>query len=147
MEVEPRLRNLAEKVRRFPLELSEKDTERTLVEPFIEALGYDTRDPEEVRTQFEIAIGSMTVRCDYVIMQHGEPSILIECKKVSARLDDPGQLSSYFGQMPSALLGIYTNGLQYRFYAEQIHGRVKRMDEDPFLDFDLHNFRLPDLVR
>ena len=134
------LRELAEKARRFPPELSEKDTETTLVEPFIEALGFDTRDPEEVRTQFEIAIGSMTVKCDYVILQHGEPVILIECKKVSARLDNPGQLSSYFGQMPSALLGIYTIGLEYRFYADQIHGRVKRMDEDPFLEFDIHNF-------
>ena len=140
MEVESRLRELAEKARRFPPGLSEKDTERTIVEPFIEALGYDTRDPEEVRTQFKIAIGSTTVKCDYVIIQHGEPVMLIECKKVSARLDNPGQLSSYFGQIPSALLGIYTNGLGYRFYAEQIHGRVKRMDEDPFLNFDLLNF-------
>lgn len=140
MEVESRLRVLAEKARRFTLELSEKDTERTLVEPFIEALGYDTRDPEEVRTQFEIAIGSMTVKCDYVIMKQEEPIVLIECKKVSARLDNPGQLASYFGQTPSALLGIYTNGLEYRFYAEQLHGRVKRMDEEPFLDFDLRNF-------
>ena len=138
--IESRLRELAERASGFPPNLSEKDTERALVEPFIDALGYDTRDPEEVRTQFEIAIGSMTVKCDYVIVQHGEPAILIECKKVGARLDNPGQLSSYFGQIPSALLGIYTNGLEYRFYAEKIHGRVKRMDEDPFLDFNLRNF-------
>ena len=74
------------------------------MEPFIDALEFDTRDPEELRTQFEIAIGSMTVKCDYVIIQHGEPVILIECKKVSARLNNPGQLSSYFGRMPSVSL-------------------------------------------
>ena len=138
--IEPRLRELAERARGFSRNLSEKDTERTLVEPFIDALGYDTRDPGEVKTQFEITIGSMTVKCDYVIIQHGEPAILIECKKVSARLDDSGQLSSYFSQIPGALLGIYTNGVEYRFYAEEKHGRVKRMDKEPFLDFDLSNF-------
>ena len=138
--IESRLRELAERARRFPSNLSEKDTERALVEPFIDALGYDSRDPEEVRSQFEISIGSMALRCDYVIMRCGEPSILIECKKVSARLDDQGQLASYFGQLPSAVVGIYTNGLQYLLYAERVHGRVKRMDEEPFLELDLRNY-------
>ena len=138
--VEYRLRKLAERARRIPSNLSEKDTERTLVEPFIDALGYDSRDPEEVRSQFEISIGSMALRCDYVIMHRGEPSILIECKKVSARLDNQGQLASYFSQLPSAVVGIYTNGLQYLLYAERVHGRVKGMDEEPFLEFDLRNY-------
>lgn len=138
--IESRLRELAERALRFPSNMSEKDTERALVEPFIDALGYDSRDPEEVRSQFEISIGSMALRCDYAIMQRGHPSILIECKRASARLDDPGQLSSYFAQLPSAMVGIYTNGLQYLLYAERVHGRVKRMDEVPFLKFDLRDF-------
>ena len=138
--IESGLRELSERALRLPSNLSEKDTERALVEPFIDALGYDSRDPEEVRSQFEISIGSMALRCDYVIMQRGEPSILIECKKVGARLDNPGQLSSYFGQLPSAIIGIYTNGLQYLLYTERVHDRVKRMDEEPFLDFDLRSF-------
>ena len=134
-----RLSELVEWVRRHPRPQSERDTERLLVEPFIEALGYDPRNPDEVRTQQEIRIGSTITRCDYAILHGQDIRVLIECKKSDVRLEAPGQLASYFSQVTTALLGIYTNGIEYRFYAEKREGVVKRMDDEPFMTLDLRS--------
>ena len=140
MSAQERLNSLADQVRRHPPgPLSERDTERILVDPFIEALGYDPRNPDEVRTQQEIRIGSTITRCDYAILHGQDIRVLMECKKSSVRLEDPGQLASYFSQVTTALLGIYTNGIEYRFYAEKREGVVKRMDDEPFVTLDLRN--------
>ena len=146
MSVEDRLLELAERVRRMSVEgYSERSTERYLVEPFIDALGYDSRDPAEVQPQLPIQIGSTTGLCDYAIILKNEVRVLVECKRVGVNLDTQGQLSSYFSQVPTALLGIYTNGTEYRFYAEQNYGRVKRMDSAPFLILRLDNIDQPDV--
>ena len=140
MSVQARLNRLADTVRRSSSRsLSERETERILVEPFISALGYDPHDPDEVRTQQEIKIGSTTTRCDYAILHGHEIRVLMECKKSSVRLQNPEQLSSYFSQIPTALLGVFTNGVEYRFYAEKRVDGVKRMDDEPFATLDLHN--------
>ena len=118
---------------------SERETEQYLVGPFIDALGYDSHNPGEVLMQLPIRMGSTTKNCDYAIKLHGEMRILIECKKASMPLDDSGQLASYFSQVDTALLGIYTNGIEYRFHSEQNRGRVKQMDKEPFLVLDLQN--------
>ena len=118
---------------------SERATEQYLVGPFIDALGYDAHDPTEVLMQFPIRMGSTKKNCDYAIRLDGEVRILIECKKASMPLDDSGQLASYFSQVSTAMLGIYTNGIEYRFYSEGNQGRVKQMDVEPFLVLDLRN--------
>ena len=140
MSTEDRLRRLGESIKGMPFNgFSERETERYLVEPFLDALGYDPRNPNEVKSQFPIKIGSTTRNCDFAVRAGGEVRILVEAKRSNASLDSPGQLASYFSQVPTALLGIYTNGLEYRFYAERNRGRVKQMDSDPFLVLDLRH--------
>ena len=143
MSAEDRLRRLGEDINGMHVNgFSERETERYLVEPFLDALGYDSRNPNEVKTQFPIQIGSTTKSCDYAVKIDDEVRVLVEGKRSSVSLDSPGQLASYFSQVPTALLGIYTNGLEYRFYAERNRGRVKQMDSDPFLVLDLRHFEL-----
>ena len=114
MSVENEVHRLAESIRVMTVAgFSERDTERSLVEPFLSALGYDSRDPNEVKGQFPIQIGSTTNSCDYAVTVDGEVRVLVEVKRPSVSLDHPGQLASYFSQVQSALLGIYTNGLEY----------------------------------
>ena len=140
MSVEIGLRELAQRLQGMPAAgFTERETERYLVEPFIDALGYDSRNPSEVQAQLPIQIGSTTRNCDYAIKLHGEVRVLIECKRANVSLDSPNQLASYFSQVSTALLGIYTNGLEYRFYAERNQGRVKQMDSDPFLILSLRD--------
>ena len=148
MSVEAQLRALAERVQSMPTSgFTERETERYLVEPFLDALGYDSRNPGEVEAQFPVKIGSTTRICDYAITVENEVRVLVEAKKASVSLDSPGQLASYFSQVPTALLGIYTNGLEYRFYTEHNQGRVKRMDDNPFLTLDLRNLDQPAIGR
>ncbi len=138
MSVEDRLHHLAESIHGMTVAgFSERETERSLIEPFLDALGYESRNPNEVQTQYPIRIGSTTTSCDYAIKVGDEVRVLVEAKKPSVSLESPGQLDSYFSRVPTALLGIYTNGLEYRFYAERNLGRVKQMDGDPFLVLDL----------
>ena len=138
MSVENELHRLAERIRDMPVAgFSERQTEQYLVGPFLDGLGYDSRNPNEVQSQFPIQIGSTSRSCDYAVVVDGEVRVLVEVKKPSVSLDDPGQLGSYFSQVKSALLGIYTNGLEFRFYAERNRDRVKRMDSNPFLVLDL----------
>lgn len=120
--------------------LSERDTERLLVDPFIGALGYNTRDIDEVETQPRITVGTIEVKCDYAIKRDGASAILIECKKTSVRLGSPEQLSTYFERERAVWLGVYTNGLQYRFYSGESVSDLKQMDAQPFLALDLLNF-------
>ena len=120
--------------------LSERDTERLLVDPFIDALGYDTGDLSEVETQPRIQVGSTEVKCDYAIKRDGATSILIECKRTGFRLGSPEQLSTYFERERAVWLGIYTNGMEYRFYSGSTVDGLKRMDIEHFLLLDLLNF-------
>ena len=142
MSVVSELRGLSVKAQNYRGQsLSEKDTERLLVEPFIDALGYDTRDLGEVETQPRIQVGSTEVKCDYAIKRDGAPLILIECKKAGFRLDALGQLSTYFERERAVWLGVYTNGLEHRFYGGSVSGAgIKQMDAQPFLTLDLLNF-------
>ena len=142
MSVVNELRGLRAKAQNYRGQsLSEKDTERLLVEPFIDALGYDTRDLGEVETQPRIQVGSTEVKCDYAIKRDGAPLILIECKKAGFRLDALGQLSTYFERERAVWLGVYTNGLEHRFYGGSVSGAgIKQMDAQPFLTLDLLNF-------
>jgi len=138
MSVENELHLLAERIRDMSVAgFSERQTEQYLVGPSLDSLGYDSRNPNEVQSQFPIQIGSTSRSCDYAVVVDGEVRVLVEVKKPSVSLDDPGQLGSYFSQVQSALLGIYTNGLEFRFYAERNRDRVKRMDSNPFLVLDL----------
>ncbi|MDE2838081.1 MAG: type I restriction enzyme HsdR N-terminal domain-containing protein [Chloroflexota bacterium] len=148
MSVEDRLRRLAERVQAMSVAgFSEREAERNLVEPFLEALGYDSRNPNEVKGQLPIQIGSTTKSCDYAISIDGEVRVLVEVKRPRVDLDSPGQLGSYFSQVQTALLGIYTNGLEYRFYAERNRNRVKRMDSDPFLVLDVRRLNPAAMAR
>lgn len=118
-------------------------TRSALVEPFIRALGYDPSYPKEVLPEFGANVdvpGTIRDRrVDYAIFQDGKPIILIECKHHSCRLElGYAQLFAYYTPT-DARIGILTNGLIYRFYADLEKPGV--MDKKPFLELDMQNFQ------
>ena len=140
------LRELSEKACRLKEKdmlstLKEKDTERELVEPFIEALGYKFGLLEgEVERQPNPVFARTTVKCDYAIKKDDERIVLIEAKRANDSLVAPSdQLSDYFGKS-KVWLCIYTNGIEYRFYSGYIEKNIKQMDEEPFLTLNLLEF-------
>jgi hypothetical protein len=122
---------------------TEEATKNALVMPFIRALGYDVFDPAEVMPEFTADLGSKKgEKVDYAIMHDGTPSVLFECKKAGAELstDHAGQRFRYF-HVTDARIGVLTNGVRYKFFSDL--EEENKMDERPFLEFDLHDYNDP----
>ena len=119
---------------------TEEGTKNALVMPFLSALGYDVFNPLEVNPEFTADVGTKKgEKVDYAIMENGRPSILVECKPCNTELNNnhASQLFRYFSAT-DARFSILTNGIEYRFFADL--DRENRMDERPFLTFNIHDF-------
>ncbi len=108
-------------------------TEQVSIEPFIDALGYDTKNPAEVRKQYPILNWDAV---DFAVLRDGAPIIVLEGKKASEKLSHKHwkQLFEYFNA-DKARIGILTNGIAYRFYTDMDKSNI--MDKEPFLEIDL----------
>lgn len=118
---------------------TEAATQQFLVIPFIDQiLGYDTFDPNEVMPQYDANVGAAKkFKLDYAIFQDGKPSILIECKCYGNDLGNDHEWSQLFAYFSAtdARIGILTNGVIYKFYADL--ERPNKMDKTPFLELNL----------
>jgi hypothetical protein len=114
--------------------------------PFINALGYNVFDPTEVVPEFICDIGTKKgEKIDYAIMRDGKPIILFECKHAGGDLsiNHASQLFRYF-HVTDARIAILTNGITYRLFTDL--EQPNKMDERPFMEFDLFNFQESDIV-
>ncbi len=114
---------------------SESTTIQTLILPMIAALGYDVWDPNEVIIEYEADLAiirkGQKEKVDIAILQGGQPIIFVEAKASGTNLDGhQGQLAKYFQATPSVVLGILTNGLEWRFFTDTVDDNV--MDPSPF---------------
>lgn len=117
---------------------NEAQTRASLVDPFLQALGYDPANPREVVPEYTADIGiKKGEKVDYAILRDGEPKILIEVKHLAVELSDAefSQLLRYFGTTSGKKIAILTNGVDYRFYADL--DSSNQMDPAPFLEFNL----------
>ncbi|MXX46887.1 MAG: restriction endonuclease [Chloroflexi bacterium] len=132
------LNQIAARVPNLQLDrLNEEGAKHALVLPFLQALGYDVFDPQQVIPEFTAdAPGIRSEKVDYALFHRGQPVILIECKQPSTKLSTrhQSQLFRYFGAV-NAKVGILTNGIVYRFFTDLM--AANKMDEDPFLEIDL----------
>ena len=121
------------------LSANEYRTRVSLIDPLLCALGWDTADPTLVTVEYAPDIGFKSdEQVDYALFQDGQPIILIEAKRANKNLDNRKhfrQLFDYFAMMPSAKIGILTNGIQYRCYSDLKNENV--MDSKPFLNVDI----------
>ena len=147
MELIDQLSNLASRAQKQIAHIqTEEATKTALVMPFINALGYNVFDPTEVVPEFICDIGTKKgEKIDYAIMRNGKPIILIECKHVGSDLNinHASQLFRYF-HVTEARIAILTNGLIYRLFTDL--EQSNKMDERPFLKFDLTNFHENDVA-
>ena len=123
---------------------TEEATKNALIMPFIQELGYNVFDPQEVRPEYTADIGTKKgEKVDYAIFREDSPAILFECKALGVALDSShrNQLFRYFSAIAKVRFGVLTNGLMYQFYTDLDH--KNRMDEKPFLEFDLSNVQEP----
>lgn len=136
MDFEESIRILGRRAADLKPGMLEEGTKLALVQPFIQALGYEVSNPAEVVPEFTASTGSLKdARADYAILKDGKAFAVFECKKLGEPLDvHKTQLEWYFVNSP-ARIGILTDGNRYIFFSdlEERH----RMDAVPFMDFTL----------
>jgi hypothetical protein len=119
----------------------EYQTRDNLIHPFLNILNYvklidynhehvaDMGDKKGRKVDVAITLGKK------------DPLMLIECKSVTAKLNDNHfrQLNEYCLYTPTAKIGILTNGVIYNFYT--VNAREKKgLNTKPFFTFDLTNY-------
>lgn len=118
----------------------EPKTEQYLVEPFLEVLGYDSRDPRDVVKRFTADVaGRKGEKVDYALMRDDDPVVLVEAKGKDNRLGrgEIEQLQRYFPHTP-ARLAVLTDGILWRWYKGRLEPeRSHEMDSSPFLTYDV----------
>jgi predicted type IV restriction endonuclease len=118
---------------------TEAATQQYLIIPFIQLLGYDPLDPDEVIPEAHASFSDkFRNRVDYAICLDGHPAIAIECKKVGSLVDaNRGELKGYFNAVPTVKLGMLTDGIVYQLYTDT--GLENMMDDEPFAVVDLND--------
>ncbi len=124
----------------------EYQTRDNLIHPFLNILNYvklidynhehvaDMGDKKGRKVDIAITLGKK------------DPLMLIECKSVTAKLNDNHfrQLNEYCLYSPTAKIGILTNGIIYNFYS--VNAREKKgLNIKPFFTFDLTNYDIAQL--
>ena len=146
MELQSRLEALSDKIRKHGEVLETEEAAKfALVNPFIEALGFDLSNPSEVVPEFTCDVGGKRgEKVDYAIKVGGEVAILVECKpsRATLTLKHASQLYRYFGAS-DAKFAILTNGQIYKFYSDL--NAANRMDDEPFLEVDLCDLKRGDV--
>ena len=116
---------------------NEAQTRMYLIEPLLEVLGFSRIDDRDMLTEINAGWGQKNDKADLgLIVKSKKPEIIIECKKLGKRLTDKeaSQLNGYFSQTEGSKIGILTNGLEWRFYAEFIEKNI--LHSNPFLVID-----------
>ena len=124
--------------------LTEEAAKTALVLPFLQALGYDVFNPNQVVPEYTADVGiKRGEKVDYALCVDGAVSILVECKPSSVDLDlkHASQLFRYFATT-SVRVAILTNGVEYQFYSDT--EQPNKMDEKPFYVFSLGSIRRTD---
>jgi hypothetical protein len=122
---------------------NEGETRHSLVMPFLQTLGYNVFNPNEVKPEFIADVGTRkNEKVDYAIVFDKTPKVLIEVKAVRSNLqagtkeynESWNQLFRYF-TVTKAKFAILTNGIQYQFFSALDDG--EKMDQLPFFAVDL----------
>ena len=116
---------------------NEESTKLFLILPFLNFLGYDDRNPDEVSPEHSADFAEkFKNRVDFAILRGGVPVIAVECKSLGTALkDERGQLRGYFNAVQTVKMGVITDGLIYEFYADSDEPNL--MDQTAFLSIDL----------
>lgn len=120
--------------------LTEEATKTAVVMPFIQALGFDVFNLDEVVPEFIADVGvKKGEKVDFAVKIDGKIAMLIEAKPISCKLGDTqfSQLFRYF-HVTEARLAILTNGHEVWFFSDT--DEPNKMDAKPFFTFDLQKY-------
>ncbi|SFJ94518.1 type I restriction enzyme HsdR N-terminal domain-containing protein [Celeribacter neptunius] len=117
--------------------LTEEATKTSVILPFIQSLGFDPFNLDEVIPEYVSDVGTKKgEKVDFALKIKGETKILIEVKPITSSLGNTqyNQLYRYFG-VTEANLAILTNGREAWFFSDI--DAPNKMDKKPFFKFNL----------
>lgn len=135
------LQRLAERINKVKEQVKTEEAAKTsFVLPFLQILGYDVFNPEEVTPECICDYGTKKgEKIDYTVCIDGSPVMLIECKHYSVDLDKfQAQLFRYF-HVSQAKFGILTDGIRYKFFTDL--DTPNKMDDKPFFEVNIFDLK------
>ena len=95
--------------------LKETPTRTIIVDPLLEALGWDVRDPDEVQLEYP-TVDSKSV--DYALLLNRKPVLLVEAKALDDPLNDVKGITQVVGYAANdgIVWCVLTNGVVWRVY-------------------------------
>jgi hypothetical protein len=116
--------------------MTEEATKTAVIMPFLQALGFDVFNLDEIVPEFTSDLGTKKgEKVDYVVKIDGKVAMLVEAKPIGSKLGDAqfSQLFRYF-TATDARLAILTNGREAWFFSDI--EEPNKMDKKPFFKFD-----------
>lgn len=114
------LNDIRARIEKFGDDLdNEEITKDVLIRPMIQALGYDSSDPTQIKAEFSVTLPKGgRGRADYVIFHNGQPAIVMECKALGVPLDQKIQQQMLqYARALGVFAGIVTDGDTYLCFA------------------------------
>jgi hypothetical protein len=111
------IQSVVAKIQRFKdRSLGEQNTKSTLIEPILEALGWDVRDPDEVYREYKPTSRDCPV--DYALALVHDLKLFVEAKGLGGDLSDRRWIGQILGYATVAGVEwcVLTDGDVYRFY-------------------------------
>ena len=95
--------------------LKETPTRTIVIDPLLESLGWDVRDPDEVQLEYPTVDGRSV---DYALKLNRKPVLLVEAKALDDTLDDVKAITQVVGYAANdgIVWCILTNGIIWRVY-------------------------------
>jgi predicted type IV restriction endonuclease len=106
---------------------SEVEVKKYLIEPFLTALLWDPTDPNFVRHEFPVTVGSETKKIDYALMSGDAPICVVEAKAGELGENDAKQALSY-ARILSVPWTLVTNGERVCLYGIEFYSAEKVMN-------------------
>ena len=111
------VRDVVAKIRRYQdRSIGEQNTKASLIEPVLEALGWDVRDPDEVFREFKA--NSVDNPVDYALTILRKPRLFVEAKGLGETLTNRKWVSQVLSYATIAGVEwcVLSDGDEYRFY-------------------------------
>jgi predicted type IV restriction endonuclease len=111
------IKDVVTKIRKFQdRNMGEQNTKATLIDPVLEALGWDVRDPDEVYREYKPTPKDSPV--DYALTILRKPRLFVEAKGLGETLADRKWIAQVLGYATVAGVEwcVLTDGDEYRFY-------------------------------
>ena len=115
---------------------NEAQTKVSLVNPYLEMLGYDVRDPRHVRLEVQADFHEGREKVDYAILRDGEPWLVVEAKPATMPLKGvkPTKQIIRYAMASAVEYAALTNGRTWKWFRK--NGSNGMLEDAAFLEHD-----------